>query len=261
MKANAIKLSYGERAKMSHHPLAQRLFTLMEKKQTNLALSADVTKKAELLSLVEKVGPEICVLKTHIDIVEDYDSDLIQQLKKLAQKHDFLIFEDRKFSDIGHIAQLQYQKGIYRIVDWADMVTAHSLPGPGVVEGLKKVGLKQQRGLLLLAEISSKPNLLDEKYAQATVALAQQHTDFVIGFIAQRRLCDDPGFVYLTPGVGSSPSGDHLGQNYVTPQQVISQCYSDVIIVGRGIYQAETPLAMAKQFRELGWQAYLQRMK
>jgi len=31
----------------------------------------------------------------------DFDQDLIEQLKKLRTKHDFMIFEDRKFADIG----------------------------------------------------------------------------------------------------------------------------------------------------------------
>jgi hypothetical protein len=39
-------LKYGERAQKSTSSLAQKLLSLMELKKTNLALSADVTKKA-----------------------------------------------------------------------------------------------------------------------------------------------------------------------------------------------------------------------
>lgn len=39
--------------------------------------------------------------KTHIDIIEDFDQDLIHQLQQRSKEHDFLIFEDRKFADIG----------------------------------------------------------------------------------------------------------------------------------------------------------------
>lgn len=39
--------------------------------------------------------------QTHIDIISDFDMDLVAQLQALATKHDFLIWEDRKFADIG----------------------------------------------------------------------------------------------------------------------------------------------------------------
>ena len=34
----------------------------------------------------------------------------------------------------------QYSGGIYKISEWADVVNAHTVPGPGVVQGLKQVG-------------------------------------------------------------------------------------------------------------------------
>lgn len=252
-------LSYEDRIEHCKHPLAQHLLQLMASKKTNLSLSADVTRKDELLALVAAVGSEICVLKTHIDIIEDFDLDLIAQLKKLAEKHQFLIFEDRKFADIGHTVQLQYQGGIYRIASWADLINAHTLPGPGIIAGLQ-TGLNAERGLLLLAEMSSNGNLLDSHYAAATLAMARQHKDFVMGFIAQHRLSDEQEFIYFTPGVGIADKADHLGQGYVHPTEAIKQG-SDVIIVGRGIYRAPSPLEAAQQFRALGWQAYLQRCK
>ena len=108
-------LSYLERSNLAKHPLAKDLFQLMEDKKTNLCVSADLSSTKEILSLVDEIGPDISLLKTHIDIVQDFNTSFIADLKKLSDKHQFLIFEDRKFADIGNTVLHQYSGGIYRI--------------------------------------------------------------------------------------------------------------------------------------------------
>lgn len=251
-------MTYQDRITLTPNPTAKRLFEIMAEKETNLAVAADVTDAASLIKLVEQIGDEICILKTHIDVVNDFSAELVEALVRLKEKHKFLIFEDRKFADIGNTVQLQYAQGIYHIVDWADIVNCHVVPGPGIIEGLKQVGLEQGRALLLLAEMSSKGNLATGDYTKTAVQWAEQNSDFVIGFIGMKQLVDDPKFITMTPGVQFSKPGDALGQQYATPGQVISGG-SDVIIVGRGIYKAEDPKHAAKEYRKAGWTAYLER--
>jgi uridine monophosphate synthetase len=251
------RLSYAERAISASNVLAQQLFALLERKKTNLALSADVTDCDALLALADTLGPEICILKTHVDILENFTPAFSKALCVLAKKHEFFIFEDRKFADIGNTVKNQYKGGIYRIADWADIINAHSLPGPGIIEGLREVGMAKQRALLLLAEMSSANNLLDDDYAQKTLRMAESFRDFVIGFISQQKLSNDPQWIYMTPGVQWVTNNDTLGQQYVTPEKAIIENESDIIIVGRGILQASDPLVTARLYRNAGWDAYL----
>lgn len=253
-------LSYSQRADMCSNPTAKKLLNLMEKKQTNLAIAADVITKAELLKIADELGPKICVLKTHIDIVEDFDIGLITELQRLSEKHNFLLFEDRKFADIGNTVMHQYQNGIYNIADWSHITNAHSVPGPGIIDGLKEIGLPKGRGLLLLAEMSSKGTLAKGDYTAETLKMAEANKDFVIGFITMRQLLDDPCFINMTPGVKLATGGDNMGQQYNTPEKVIGEQKSDIIIVGRGIYESSNPLEEAEKYRMAGWQAYQNRL-
>ncbi|MFT4552568.1 MAG: orotidine-5'-phosphate decarboxylase [Chlamydiales bacterium] len=256
MSLEVLTPSFTERAQLCGNPTAKALLLLMDEKRSNLSVAADVTTKAELIHLADCLGPEICVLKTHIDIVEDFDQDLVKTLQALAEKHRFLIFEDRKFADIGNTVKAQYEKGMYRIVDWADITNAHTVPGPGIIEGLREVGLPKGRGLLLLAEMSPKGTLAKEEYTSASLRMARQYSDFVIGFISRKKLLDDPRFIHFTPGVSLSDKGDSLGQQYLTPYKVIAEEQSDIIIVGRGIIAHEDPVGIAAEYRRQAWDAY-----
>ncbi len=251
-------LSYRERALKATHPKIKALFELMEKKKSNLALAADVTQKKELLKLADEAGPHLCILKTHIDVIEDFDLDLVQKLKELSKKHQFLIFEDRKFADIGNTVYLQYQKGIYQISSWADIINAHPVVGPGVIQGLKK-GSKDQ-ALLLLAQMSSKENLMDAAYTDKVTKLAEEHSDFVGGFISMKQVTKDPAFIHMTPGIQLQENKDALGQQYRTPEQALTQDFTDIIIVGRGIYEAPEPAEKAQEYQTVGWDCYLKRL-
>lgn len=255
------RLSYTERASYCISPVASRLFQLLDEKETNLALSADVTTSAHLLELADQLGPEICLLKTHIDIIEDFTPELTKELRKLAQKHHFLLFEDRKFADIGNTVKLQYEGGVYHIAHWADIVNAHTIPGPGIVQGLAEVGRKKNRGVLLIAELSSAGHLMDETYFNNTLKTAEQFADFVIGFITQHSLSTDPHWINMTPGIKLEVGQDKLGQQYVTPQKAILEDGTDIIIVGRGIIAAKDPVAYARKYRTVGWDSYLERCK
>lgn len=107
-------------------------------KRTNLCLSADVTSSSELLGLAEELGDLVCVIKTHADIITDFSDRTAHQLKEIAARKRFLIFEDRKFADIGSTVQKQYVSGPLKIAKWAEIVTVHLMPGPAILTALEK---------------------------------------------------------------------------------------------------------------------------
>lgn len=349
----------------------------MVAKSCNLCLSADVDTASELLSLADSVGPSIVVLKTHYDIVRGWNHNRRTgtgvQLATLARKHGFLIFEDRKFGDIGSTVQKQYVGGEAAIIEWAHMTNLNMIPGPAVVTALSQAakswrerkryevktditagkrsdrGRKHsdhstfnesdedevpgspksltgsishagrkasivsittisqnfesanaqqisdatafplmgeaplERGLLILAQMSSAGNLMTPAYTKACLAAARDHKEVVMGFISQETLNSEPNddFITMTPGCQLPPpdedadgydddsdedsdeetqvKGDGLGQQYNTPRRLIG-LGCDIVIVGRGIIKAEDPVTEAERYRKKAWRAYLHRV-
>ncbi|KAL1988413.1 hypothetical protein VTN96DRAFT_9468 [Rasamsonia emersonii] len=273
--SSASRQPYGVRAQKHPNALVRRLFEIAEAKKTNVTVSADVTTTKELLDLADRLGPYIAVIKTHIDILSDFSEETITGLKKLAEKHNFLIFEDRKFIDIGNTVQKQYHGGALRISEWAHIINCSVLPGEGIVEALAQTvsapdfPYGPDRGLLILAEMTSKGSLATGEYTKASVDYARKYRGFVMGFISTRALtevqsdvttaAEDEDFVVFTTGVNLSSKGDKLGQQYQTPRSAIERG-ADFIIAGRGIYAAPDPVEAAKRYQQEGWEAYLARI-
>ena len=187
MAATFVRRSYAARAETARNGVAQDLFRLMERKQTNLAVAADVTRAEELLNIARTVGPYICVFKvrrrpegeldgapgasgslqpvpvlakaaaqTHIDILEDFTPAVADALVALAKEHDFLIFEDRKFADIGtergqqSLARLQWTRltpraGPFRHLPRATGRQHHQAAVRGRRVPDRRVGARDQR--------------------------------------------------------------------------------------------------------------------
>ncbi|PHH53034.1 Orotidine 5'-phosphate decarboxylase [Ceratocystis fimbriata CBS 114723] len=432
-----LRSKHADRAERASHPLVSYLFRLMDLKASNLCLSADVSTARDLLSLADQIGPSIVVLKTHHDIIAGWDyspnTGTGAKLASLARKHGFLIFEDRKFGDIGNTVQLQYTGGAARIIEWAHIVNVNMVPGKASVTALTEAANKwkerhpyevkttvtvgtpradsddedddcdapankthtasngngtgngngytfaprngtgtsnngdqedipphivhnapksntsnpapssnsngasngnslfgsfrldfdgkpslshegrkgsivsvttvtqhyepadsprftknstgedevlfpgieeapNDRGLLILAQMSSKGNFMGPEYTQACVEAARENKSFVMGFVAQSPLNSLPedDFINMSPGCQLPPQsedvddscqivgGDGKGQQYNTPSKLICQSGADIIIVGRGILKADDPPSEAERYRSAGWKAYLQ---
>lgn len=257
-----LKLPYNKRAKLATNLLASKLLELMELKQTNICLAADLKEVDAILELANVAGPHIAVLKTHVDIIEDFNEYFILRLKELARQHNFLLMEDRKFGDIGNTVSLQYKHGLYKIAEWADLITVHPVSGASVINALKTSleNIIEPRGIFLVAEMSCEGALTTGDYLKNAVSMAEKASDLVVGLVCQSNLSAQPGLLQLTPGVKLSESGDGLGQQYNDPRSVINEG-ADLAVVGRGITKAPHGYLKATlEYKKELWNAYEERI-
>lgn len=244
-----IRPSYEQKLQQTQHSVSKKLLETALAKQSNLITSADVTTTQELLDLAEKVGPHIIALKTHIDIISDFDYEkTILPLKELASKHQFLLMEDRKFADIGNTQELQFTSGVFKITDWADFVTSQ------VIGGFESLDCFKNVGVVAIVGMSSKGALTTAAYREEALKVALSHPN-VIGGVSQNQIPED--LLLFTPGVNLADSGDGKGQQYNTPEHVFKMLHTDFIIVGRGIYKSDNPEAAAVTYKNEGWNAYI----
>ena len=258
---------WGSRWSSTAHPLSHRFMEVAAEKQTLVVLAADLDNTGSLVQLIHQVGPHIAALKTHVDMVEDYSSESWKKVVDAAHTYGLLLFEDRKFADIGRVSQTQ-MGGVYDIRSWADIVTAHRVSGPDIVDGIAAGWDEVQRigGIFLLAQMSSRGNLLTESYTDETIGTgaASPHVMGYIGNgsspkeISSLRDKVGEGKMIWTPGVNLSAEEGVLGQRYGHPSDAI-KAGSDAVIVGTGIHKSDNPASAAKAYADATWSALVGR--
>lgn len=203
--------------------------SIVIRKRTNVIVSLDYEDADQIINACYLLAPYVLGIKIHTDIIHNLNDTHIQILLQYKSIYNLIIIVDRKFCDIGNTVKLQSKF----ITKYADLVTAHSISGSGVLDGLRENCLKNGCRVLLIAQMSSNNNLIDETYTQKTLSMAIENKDIVTGFITQKKLSND--FLHFAPGVNIKTNGDALQQRYKTPVELIYMNNVDILIVGRGI--------------------------
>ncbi|GKB33078.1 uridine 5'-monophosphate synthase-like protein, partial [Tanacetum coccineum] len=125
-------------------------------------------------------------------------------------------------------------------VDWIDVVSG-GIRSQSLLELLTNIdlhydyiaeleikGLPRGRGLPLLAEMSYAGNFAKGDYTAAVAKIAEEHSDFVIGFISVNpaswpRGPSNPVIIHATPEVQLVKGDDALGQQYYTSNSVLAK--------------------------------------
>jgi orotidine 5'-phosphate decarboxylase subfamily 1 len=160
--------------------------------------------------------------------------------------------------------------GIYDIRSWADIVTAHRISGPDIVDGIAAGWADVERigGILLLAQMSSRGNLLSPDYTKNTIETGKG-SPHVIGYIGNgssteeiiqlRSLVGESQMIW-TPGINLDSGAGKMGQRYGNPKDSITSG-ADIIIVGSGIHGQSDRVTAAKAYADASWEAILERGK
>lgn len=202
-----------------------RLTNIIENKKSNLCFSADIDDSDKLLQILEDIGPYIVICKIHYDCF-DTNINIKSKLISLSIKHNFLIMEDRKFVDISYIVKRQYKY----YSNWVDLITVMGNVNPTVISEISCA--------LIVANMSNN----DFDYTNKAVETSRLYPSNTIGYITQKRI-NEPNMFCMTPGINLSNKKDG-DQNYRTTNQVDT----DIIIVGRGIYQQDNYIEACKKF-------------
>ena len=270
---NKLKIKKTEIEYFSN-PKSNYVYNLAIEKKTNIILACDLEKCDDIIKLINLVGNHILGVKLHINIIKDFTHHFIEQLKSLKKMYNLIIIEDGKFADIGSIVIKQLD-GFYKINEWADFVTAHSITGKGIIESINQE--YPNLGILLISELSSKNNLITQTqdYTKKTIEMIKEKENEneikVAGLISQ-----DETFKYInkyetltfSPGINLFTSSDNLDQTYKNPLSLSSGSFNlhktaprigMFWIIGRGIYKNnnnnnyEDILKSSIEYQKAGW--------
>lgn len=212
---------------------------IIKTKKTKICLAADVDTMDELFNIIDQLGDHICILKLHHDIINDFNDNMeknINKLNKLKTKHNFLIWEDRKFADIGFVMEKQINNHISK---WADLVSIHPIAGK---ESVKYCLNNTDIGIILIGEMSSSNQLINKEYQNEVVKITQEFSN-IIGIVCQHKMTDN--LLNIVPGISLKMSEDNKGQKY---NSINNRLFADIFVVGRSICKSINPLETLNQY-------------
>ena len=102
-------------------------------------------------------------------------------------------------------------------------------------------------GIFIVAEMSTKHNLITKEYTQQCIELAYKHSSKVVGWICQSDLAVTSNFLNAIPGISLNANTDDLQEQcYNTPVRARNNG-ADILIIGRCIYESIDPISMIKK--------------
>lgn len=196
---------------------------------SNIIISADVECLNELWKIFETMGSNVDIIKIHHDIITDFTVDLdltIQKINKYKYDYNFLVWEDRKYADIGYIMEKQVKNHVSK---WADIISVQPISG---IESVMQLSFIK---VILIGEMSSSNTLCNDEYKKCVIEMTDLLPN-VIGIVCQSKMTETK--LNIVPGISLKNKKDGKGQCYNTMKD---RSFADYYVVGRSILNSENP--------------------
>ena len=189
--------------------------------------AADCASMEEMLDKLDTYGPHIGILKTHMDTFSDFNEHKLVRFIALKKKYDLLVWEDRKFADIGMIMDKQINNSVLRYDKWVDVFSLHAITGR---ESLETVfNRNPDFKWIIIGQLSCPDNLIDKIYTQSAKSIYDSYEN-VIGMVCQDYL--GPEVIHIIPGISNTRKEDKMGQSY---SKLEEKQFADFLVCGRSI--------------------------
>ena len=193
----------------------------------NIIWAADVPSMKQLFEQLDVYGSKISILKLHIDTFHDFSQENLLKLVDYKKRYNIILWEDRKFADIGNIMIKQIKNSIYYYLDWVDMFSIHCISGHESLTATMNEFPKLK--WILIGQLSSKGNLIDNNYTIKCKDIYKSSPN-VVGIVCQEYL--GPKYIHIVPGISKHIEDDNQGQHYSDMEQ---KSFADFYVVGRSI--------------------------
>jgi len=245
-----VEMRYEERALKAKNEAAKELLNLMSRKETNLCFLNTERDSEKFIEFTDELGDEFALLMTKTEMLKGFSKKIVNEIKRLSRKHNFMIFENSEFNSLDEI-----KRKYFNIIEWSDFVSTYP------IEIKEKNIFKREKGLILIANENSKKKKIFE--------LARKLSEFISGFLLSGKNPKEikkfvemtaEGEIVLTQRLRISKGKIKTGEVYGSVEEAIL-AGADMPVIGRGIRNVAYSLSAARVYRALAWQKYLKRTK
>lgn len=241
------------------HKLRIAVLELMIEKKSTLCLSLDTSSWQEGKKILEECGEYIIMVKTHVELYEDYTEEFNTEIQEMAKKHRFFVMEDRKLGDVSGISWKQMMFGRFKIDDWASFITIHGLTAESCFDYYERQwnsnNVPVNISPCMVVQMNSTDNFIDTEYTSKCLDILDKY-EVSSPIIICQCLPNVNSRLKATPGVLLDSNDEIDARKYRTIEQAIVYEGNHIIIVGSGILYSDDIQLTAMKYAEKSWQCF-----